>query len=263
MTGSWRLEDEVVTEALSGMPRLEELDLTENRSLGGPSFAAIATLPALTKLVLTATEFSIAHAERTLPQMLALQELDVSNCPIGINLWDTLPAAMTILIANNTAIFDGDIAVRTTAKRLRELYAQSPSCRERSMSWAALTLSFGELRVLQLGGWEIADCGVNDALRTMPQLEVLDLPSCFLTGDETAFAVTSHQALRNVDLSYTSVGLTGMHALQGWTNLSRVGYRRANVEGCVEETGQQLAGTGSTSESIDASPRAWKRARSV
>lgn len=107
---SFELGDAFVSEALHGMPLLEELSLGSCRLVGSRTFDALSTLPALTKLDLSGTSFSDADAARTIPQLRTLRHLEVSFCgAVGAGLWETLPPALSVLRANKTRILDIEV----------------------------------------------------------------------------------------------------------------------------------------------------------
>lgn len=138
-------------------------------------------------------------------------------------------------MANGTTILDAEVATRNVPKRLRELHAAAPQSRghprETKANWADLARAFGQLRYLDVTGWMMGrSCGVRDALGTMSLLETLRMSKCGLSGDEAAFAVTSHPALQYVVLLNNSVGTAGLSALCRWESARRIGYRQAVVD---------------------------------
>lgn len=210
---------------LGRLHELRELDLTGCRSLRGLTFDALATLPVLSKLSLSGTYFSNVDAARSLPQMMALLELDVSRCPVTrFGLWNALPPALTVLRTKNTRFFEGAGGNRGGCGTLRELDAANQY--GGFLNWAQLAFDLTcELRVLALSNCtSLGDGGVDDALRAMPHLESLDLRGTRV-GNETAFAVSRHLALRDVRLEYTEVGSAGLRALRCWKRARKPGRR--------------------------------------
>lgn len=161
--------------------------------------------------------------------MQALRHLDVCYCRSTTSiLWNVLPPNLAVLHAENRGILRAIDAPLGGDIRLRELRVRGRVIAGIPTNWAALVLLLQEIRVLSLAKASFAmNDGIDDALRSMPHLEKLDLGFCTSIGGPTFDVIATLSLLTELLLVRTAFFLADaartlprMHALQ-LLNVSR------------------------------------------
>jgi hypothetical protein len=187
-------------EHLSGLKRLEYLNLGDNPRIHGHGLTFLATCPVLRHLVLSETSVTSDDVAR-LRDFPALERLDLSHTSVGDGALEFLIelSALRSIDLSFTAITDNGLERLVALKDLQELALTHTRITDAGMA------HIGELRSLRrlaLSGTTITDSGLKQ-LNRLTDLEDLHLSGNGIT-DDGIVALESMENLQRLFLSETA-----------------------------------------------------------